>query len=165
MVPDAVTLHPDGFEVEIRGRRAEERAVATMVTLFGVGALAMLALVGPAASLQRMLGMAVWGLVAVIGLLGLQIAIVAFAPVRRTALSLSSFTLRLGGQRIPVGEIAAVKVRRGTLVIEAGTRHVVPASHTPADVCGWVRDRLVERSAKWRARDGRAPPEIEALRQ
>lgn len=164
-VPSQVTLTPDGFETELAGRRAEERAAATVVAVLSTLALAALLLIEPWWSMDELFGLAIWALVAVAAFLAVAIAYVVVAPVRTTPVRLAGFTLHVGRRRLAIAQVRGARVRGGTVVVEAETRHVVPASHVSSELRRWVADRIVERLRQWQDRDGEAPPELEALRR
>ena len=164
-VPASVELLADGFEVEISGRRAEERAVGALVAM-SFAAMAIAVGVGrPTGSSSEILGLGVWLLIAVLAVLAMQLAWLLVAPVRTTRIRVSGFRLQLGGRRFAIGDVRGVHLRHGHLVVDAGARHVVPASHSSLRVRRWVRDHIRKRVEQWRARDGSAPPELQALRR
>lgn len=163
-VPAEVTLTPDGFEVVIAGRRTEERATAAVIGVVALLPLLAVVTLRPTSAIRELLGLAVWMLLGVAGLLAGAIGYLVIAPVRTTTVRLTGFTLTLGTRRIALAEVRDLRVRHGHLVVEADVKHVVPASHTSNHLRRWVVNRLREQRAAWLARDGDPPPELEALR-
>ncbi|MEN0067714.1 MAG: hypothetical protein AAGA48_36635 [Myxococcota bacterium] len=161
--PESVVLLPDGFSVELLGRRTEERAIGAMVGLMGVGAIAVFGWFPDTGSLRQMLSLGIWLLIGLLAVLGADILVLLVAPIRVTPVELAGFVLKVGPQRIAVADIRDVRLRLRHLVIDADKRYVVPASHVPSPLRRWVRDRLVERVTEWQNRDGEAPPELESL--